>query len=137
MAGRMSHLQAGSSRRHSNPADTGCSDGRELHDQCVAVRTELGLLLYVEEDLAAFDPCHADRMHEDVVGWIIRDRVDPGVPPARRRSCRSRHGGPGCGELSRGYLVMDDAEDHGERAAALPYQTNPMGSCALVSAGQG
>jgi hypothetical protein len=33
----------------------------------------------VEEDLAALDPCHADRVHEDVVAWTIRSRVEQGL----------------------------------------------------------
>jgi hypothetical protein len=34
----------------------------------------------VEEDLAALDPCHADRVHEDVAAWTIRSRVEQGLP---------------------------------------------------------
>ena len=62
--------------------DQGCPDvGREPHDQRVRARTELGLPPHVEEDLAALDPCHADRVHEDVVAWTIRSRVEQGLPP--------------------------------------------------------
>jgi hypothetical protein len=61
--------------------DQGCPDvGREPHDQRVLARTELGLPPHVEEDLAALDPCHADRVHEDVVAWTIRSRVEQGLP---------------------------------------------------------
>jgi hypothetical protein len=62
--------------------DQGCPDvGREPHDQRVLARTELRLPPHVEEDLAALDPCHADRVHEDVVAWTIRSRVEQGLPP--------------------------------------------------------
>jgi len=62
--------------------DQGCPDvGREPHDQRVLARTELGLPPHVEEDLAALDPCHADRVHDDVVAWTIRSRVEQGLPP--------------------------------------------------------
>jgi hypothetical protein len=62
--------------------DPGCPHlGHQLHDQYVLARTELEPPAHVQEDLATLDPCHADRVHEDVIAWTIRSRVEQGLPP--------------------------------------------------------